>query len=161
MDIMTALSEIGLAEEVQGKKGAEFLQQAEKLWTLLDDMVDNDPDAYKCFINKQIQDHRQLTTPPTPEMCVHAMFKVSPRFMQLQTITLFNVMKRDANLFYFKFFVLCNFWYSITWFESISIEKAFVAKLNNKTSFMPPITTHLSGMCPVSVLLQLETLTPV
>lgn len=51
--------------------GGETLSHASRIWSMLDDMAETNPAAYKAFIDKQLQEGRQYMQPPTPHMSVH------------------------------------------------------------------------------------------
>lgn len=44
--------------------------QAQQIWAMLDDMAQNDPGAYRKFINKQMKEGKEFMAPPDPHMCV-------------------------------------------------------------------------------------------
>ncbi|KAH3699174.1 PIH1 domain-containing protein 2-like [Dreissena polymorpha] len=46
------------------------MQQAQQVWSMLDDMADNDPRAYKKFIDKQMAERKEFLSPAEPHMCV-------------------------------------------------------------------------------------------
>ncbi|KAK7156291.1 hypothetical protein R3I94_006389 [Phoxinus phoxinus] len=49
-------------------KGA--LQQVNQLWSMLDDMSQNDPEAYRTFIERQIREGAEFHSPPEPHACI-------------------------------------------------------------------------------------------
>ena len=51
--------------------------QASQIWSFLDDMARNDPDAYKRFIDKQMKERKEAMAPPEPHMCVSTMSEVN------------------------------------------------------------------------------------
>lgn len=52
-------------------------KQAQHIWGMLDDMADNDPSAYKKFIERQLKEGKEYMAPPDPHMCVQVMLLVS------------------------------------------------------------------------------------
>ena len=79
MDALKALQSLGLGAETTGPGGDKLLQQAQHVWAMLDDMADKDPEAYRRFIEKQAKEHKELTGPPQPHMCVRTQFQVCVR----------------------------------------------------------------------------------
>ena len=77
MDALKALQSLGLGPETTGPEGDKLLQQAQQVWAMLDDMADKDPQAYKRFIEKQAQEHKELTAPPQPHMSIKTQFQVN------------------------------------------------------------------------------------
>ncbi|KAL4228678.1 PIH1 domain-containing protein 2 [Mactra antiquata] len=47
-----------------------MMRQAQQVWSMLDDMADNDPRAYRSFIDKQMAEKKEFMLPPEPHMCV-------------------------------------------------------------------------------------------
>lgn len=43
---------------------------AQHIWSMLDNMAQTDPKAYKRFIDKQMEDGRKAMSPPKPHMCI-------------------------------------------------------------------------------------------
>ena len=54
-----------------------MMQQAQHIWSMLDDMAEHDPKAYKRFIEKQKAEQKEYTSPPEPHMCVQTQMTVS------------------------------------------------------------------------------------
>ena len=77
MEALKALQSLGLGSEVAGPGGEQLLQQAQQVWSMLDDMADKDPQAYRRFMDKQSKEQQELTAPPQPHMCVRTRFQVS------------------------------------------------------------------------------------
>ncbi|XP_067935796.1 PIH1 domain-containing protein 2-like [Watersipora subatra] len=48
----------------------KMLGQASQIWSMLDDMAENNPSAYRKFIDKQLKEGREHNKPPEPHMCV-------------------------------------------------------------------------------------------
>lgn len=48
----------------------DMMRQAQKIWTMLDDMAESDPQSYRKFIDKQIKEGKEMMKPPEPHMCV-------------------------------------------------------------------------------------------
>lgn len=55
----------------------EFKEQAEYIWNRLDDLAKSDPDAYKNFIEKQMEEHKDFNSPPEPRVCIYTKTLVS------------------------------------------------------------------------------------
>ncbi|XP_059174589.1 PIH1 domain-containing protein 2-like [Physella acuta] len=53
-------------------------KQAQHIWAMLDDMADNDPSAYKKFIERQLKGGKEYMAPPDPHMCVQVMILTKP-----------------------------------------------------------------------------------
>ncbi|CAL1544644.1 unnamed protein product [Lymnaea stagnalis] len=53
-------------------------KQAQQIWAMLDDMSENDPSAYKKFIERQLQEGKEHISPPEPHMCVQATLVTKP-----------------------------------------------------------------------------------
>ena len=52
----------------QGQKGDDAMKQADSIWRMLDQMAENDPDNYKKFINKHMNEGKEYFALPEPEM---------------------------------------------------------------------------------------------
>lgn len=50
-----------------------MMHQAQHIWSMLDDMANSDPKAYKNFIDKHIKEGQEFMSPPSPHMCVQTM----------------------------------------------------------------------------------------
>lgn len=48
----------------------DSMAQASQIWSMLDDMAENNPAAYRQFIDKQLKEGRELSSAPTPHMSV-------------------------------------------------------------------------------------------
>ncbi|KAM4627589.1 PIH1 domain-containing protein 2 [Polymixia lowei] len=48
----------------------DVLQQVDHLWSILDDLSENDPKAYQSFIEKQMREGVELSAPPQPDSCL-------------------------------------------------------------------------------------------
>lgn len=53
--------------------------QAQQIWGMLDDMAENNPAAYRNFIQKQIADGKEHMAPPDPHMCIQVVLTSKPR----------------------------------------------------------------------------------
>ncbi|ESO83338.1 hypothetical protein LOTGIDRAFT_236638 [Lottia gigantea] len=53
-----------------------FMNQAQHIWSMLDDMSKNDPAGYKKFIDQQIKQGKEEMAPPKPHMCISTNLKV-------------------------------------------------------------------------------------
>ena len=49
---------------------SKMTAQASQIWSMLDDMAENNPSAYRKFIDKQMKEGRELNKPPKSHMCV-------------------------------------------------------------------------------------------
>ncbi|XP_060077550.1 PIH1 domain-containing protein 2-like [Ylistrum balloti] len=56
-----------------------MMHQAQHIWSMLDDMANSDPKAYKNFIDKHIKEGQEFMSPPTPHMCVQTNLLVPGR----------------------------------------------------------------------------------
>lgn len=54
-----------------------MMNQAQHVWSMLDDMAENDPKAYRKFIDKQMQERKEFLSPAEPHMCVQTWMVVS------------------------------------------------------------------------------------
>lgn len=52
------------------------MNQAQHIWSMLDDMANNDPKAYKAFIDKQMQEKKEFSAPAEPHMCIQTTMVV-------------------------------------------------------------------------------------
>ncbi|KAK6172273.1 hypothetical protein SNE40_015970 [Patella caerulea] len=52
-----------------------MINQAQNIWTMLDDMAANDPSSYKKFIEKHIKEGKEEMAPPKPHMCIRTVIK--------------------------------------------------------------------------------------
>ncbi|PIK53445.1 putative PIH1 domain-containing protein 2 isoform X3 [Apostichopus japonicus] len=48
----------------------EMLKQAEHIWKMLDELADSDPNAYKNFVQKSMDEKKRETAIPEPFMCL-------------------------------------------------------------------------------------------
>lgn len=55
----------------------DVLQQVNQFWSMLDDLSENDPEAYRRFIQKQVKDGAELTSPPELDSCLRTEMLVS------------------------------------------------------------------------------------
>ena len=55
---------------------AEMMKQANQMWSMLDEMAENDPKGYKEFINTQRAKEKIESMPPIANMCIKARSKV-------------------------------------------------------------------------------------
>lgn len=49
---------------------AEFVKQAQHIWSMLDELADSDPEGYSKFINSNLKQGKEAMAPPKPYMCV-------------------------------------------------------------------------------------------
>ena len=59
-----------------GGGGDDMMRQAQHIWTMLDDMVDKNPQAYRAFIDKHLKEGKEAMRPPQPHMCVSTKIQV-------------------------------------------------------------------------------------
>lgn len=52
-----------------GRTGA-VLQQVNQFWSMLDDLCENDPEAYHKFIEKQMTEGAEYSAPPVLDSCL-------------------------------------------------------------------------------------------
>ena len=64
-----------------GFNNENMMQQAQHIWSMLDDMAENDPKAYRRFIEKQKAEQKEYMSPPEPHMCVRTQMIVSGHFI--------------------------------------------------------------------------------
>lgn len=55
----------------------DILQQVNQFWSMLDDLSENDPEAYRRFIQKQVEDGADFTSPPELDACLRTEMLVS------------------------------------------------------------------------------------
>uniref|UniRef100_A0A665TS17 PIH1 domain containing 2 n=1 Tax=Echeneis naucrates TaxID=173247 RepID=A0A665TS17_ECHNA len=48
----------------------EVLQQVNQIWSMLDDLSENDPEAYSSFIRKQMEGQAEVMSPPQLHSCL-------------------------------------------------------------------------------------------
>ncbi|XP_033122887.1 PIH1 domain-containing protein 2-like [Anneissia japonica] len=51
-------------------KDDDVMKQAQHIWSMLDELADSDPEAYKKFIEKNIAEGRERQAPAKPSMCI-------------------------------------------------------------------------------------------
>ncbi|XP_035240370.1 PIH1 domain-containing protein 2 [Anguilla anguilla] len=49
------------------------LQQASQLWSMLDEMSDNDPESYRTFIHRQLKESAEFCAPPQAYACIRTV----------------------------------------------------------------------------------------
>ncbi|XP_063440108.1 PIH1 domain-containing protein 2-like [Mytilus trossulus] len=49
-----------------------LLNQAQNVWSMLDEMAESSPEKYKEFIDKQMKEAKEYMKPPEPNMCVQS-----------------------------------------------------------------------------------------
>ena len=47
-----------------------MLQKAQHIWTMLDELAEKNPESYKNFISKQLNEGREYARLPEPHMCI-------------------------------------------------------------------------------------------
>lgn len=55
----------------------DVLQQVNQFWSMLDDLSECDPEAYRKFIQKQMTDGDDFTSPPELDSCLRIEMSVS------------------------------------------------------------------------------------
>lgn len=85
MDALKALQNMGMGGKVEGPGGDKLLQQAQHIWSMLDDMADQDPESYSRFIEKQTKEYKELNAPPQPHMCVRTQVQRTPLYVNLMS----------------------------------------------------------------------------
>ena len=53
-----------------------MMKQAQNIWTMLDEMAENDPASYRKFINQKTKEGKEYMQPPEPHMCVETLMLV-------------------------------------------------------------------------------------
>ena len=56
--------------------GSKNISEAQHIWAMLDDMAQSDPQAYKNFVAKQMEEGRKAMSPPRPHMCIETKITV-------------------------------------------------------------------------------------
>ena len=51
------------------------MKQAQHIWSMLDDLAAQNPEAYRKFIEKHLSEGREAMSPPEPHMCVRTVIK--------------------------------------------------------------------------------------
>ncbi|KAL3886865.1 hypothetical protein ACJMK2_026826 [Sinanodonta woodiana] len=68
---------------MEGFSQKGLVQQAQHVWSMLDEMAISDPQAYKEFIKKHTQDGMKYLAPPEPHMCVQSIMTKHKRKMPI------------------------------------------------------------------------------
>ncbi|CAH1797069.1 unnamed protein product [Owenia fusiformis] len=58
----------------------DMMNQAQSIWSMLDDMSENNPESYRKFIEKQMKEGKQAMKPPSPHMCVQTRDNKNRKF---------------------------------------------------------------------------------
>lgn len=56
--------------------GKSMINQAEFIWNRLDDLANSDPDGYKEFIAKQMEERKIFLSKPDPKMAISTVTTV-------------------------------------------------------------------------------------
>ncbi|KAK9962017.1 hypothetical protein ABG768_007403 [Culter alburnus] len=56
--------------EISGYDNNAALQQVNQFWSMLDDMSENNPEAYRTFIERQFREGAEFYSPPQPHACI-------------------------------------------------------------------------------------------
>lgn len=57
--------------------GPDVLQQVDRFWSMLDDLCQHDPEAYRTLIEKQMKDGAELRSAPELHFCLRTQILVS------------------------------------------------------------------------------------
>jgi len=60
-----------MASDDSGK----MMKQAQHIWSMLDDLAAQNPEAYRKFVDKHLTEGREAMRPPEPHMCVRTVFR--------------------------------------------------------------------------------------
>lgn len=55
----------------------DVLQRVNQFWSMLDDLSENDPAAYRKFIQKQMEERAEFIAPPELDSCLYTEILVS------------------------------------------------------------------------------------
>ncbi len=58
-------------------KAEDVLSQVNQFWSMLDDLCENDPAAYRKLIEKQMKEGAEFTSPPELDSCLRTEILVS------------------------------------------------------------------------------------
>jgi len=58
-------------------------QQAQYIWDRLEDLSASDPDAYKSFIDKQMEEKKIFMSSPQAELCIHTSANMNNELVQV------------------------------------------------------------------------------
>jgi len=59
-----------------GLDSDSMMLKAQQVWSMLDDMSESDPKAYRKFIDKQMNERKEFLSPPETHMCVQTFMVV-------------------------------------------------------------------------------------
>ena len=62
----------------------DMMKQAQHFWSMLDELAETDSDAYKRFIEQNLQKGREELAPPTPWRCLRTHLQASGSFFFLR-----------------------------------------------------------------------------
>ena len=95
-------------EKLKDMHPDQMMQQAQQIWKMLDDMAENDPAAYRKFIDKQMADGKESMKPPKPHMCVQTKIQVTVALLSVYTKN--KAINGFSKCFSFKFIqALCTY----------------------------------------------------
>ncbi|RXN03999.1 PIH1 domain-containing 2-like isoform X1 [Labeo rohita] len=63
-----------LSMEIPGYDNKAALQQVNQLWSMLDDMSQNNPEEYRTFIERQLREGAEFHSPPQCHACIRTAF---------------------------------------------------------------------------------------
>lgn len=75
-----------MARLAEGK----YAEEANHIWSMLNDMCESDPSAYRKFVDKHIKEGKEYMAPPKPHMCVSTSKLVSIRYVTRMRLTQSN-----------------------------------------------------------------------
>lgn len=77
-----------------------LLNQAQNVWSMLDEMAESSPEKYKEFIDKQMKEAKEYMKPPEPNMCVQSSLQVHEhqKFSYMKILIYESVVKFNRDL---------------------------------------------------------------
>lgn len=66
------------------RSSEEMLSKATQLWTMLDDMAENNPGSYRQFMQQQLKEAKQHYAPPEPRLCLKTCISVGQHSAEQQ-----------------------------------------------------------------------------
>ena len=69
-----------IEDKLSNMSADQLSQNAQHIWQMLDDMADNNPAAYRKFIDKQMEESKKHNAKPKPHMCVKTNLTVGCSF---------------------------------------------------------------------------------
>lgn len=65
---------------IGGYSKESLLNQAQNVWTMLDEMAESSPEKYKEFIDKQMKEAKEYMKPPVPNMCIQSSLQAPKKW---------------------------------------------------------------------------------